>query len=126
MRKPKTRWTREFKLSALSRMENAADVQALARELGINRELLYNWRRIFLAHGEEGLREYGRPKAVARLPSLPPAQPETLEGARQRIAELERLVGQQPADLDFFRAVLQRVRDEAPMSGAPGETASTR
>jgi len=41
LQRPKTRWTREFKLSALSRMEDAPDVQALARELGINRELLY-------------------------------------------------------------------------------------
>ncbi len=85
------------------------DVQVLARELGINRELLYKWRRIFLVDGAEGLREYGRPKAIARSPASPMVRSETLDGARQRIADLERLVGQQQADLDFFRAVLRRV-----------------
>ena len=37
----KTRWTRAFKLDALSRMEVAGDVTALAAELGCRRELLY-------------------------------------------------------------------------------------
>jgi hypothetical protein len=41
----KTRWTRECKLRALERMEAAADVTALAAELGCRRELLYLWRR---------------------------------------------------------------------------------
>lgn len=107
-------------------MEGAPDIKALARELGINRELLYNWRRIFLAHGEEGLHQLGRPKAISRIPDQPPPPPDTLEGARRRIAELERLVGQQQTDLDFFRAVLRRVRGEDRVTGTPGETASSQ
>ena len=43
--KTKTRWTREFKLRALARMDEAADITALAKELGVQRELLYIWRR---------------------------------------------------------------------------------
>ena len=43
--KPKTRWTREFKPRALARMEAAPDVTALAKDLGVDRELLYVWRR---------------------------------------------------------------------------------
>jgi transposase-like protein len=33
----KTRWTREFKLRALARMDEAADITALAKELGVQR-----------------------------------------------------------------------------------------
>jgi len=84
------------------------------------------WRRIFLLHGAEGLREYGRPKATARSSAPSVARTETLDGARQRIADLERLVGQQQAGLDFFHAVLRRVRGEERVTGAPGETVSTR
>jgi transposase-like protein len=51
----KTRWTREFKLRALSRMEAAADVSALAVALGCRRELLYIWRRKYRSGGAEAL-----------------------------------------------------------------------
>jgi transposase len=43
-----------------------------------------------------------------------------------RIGELERKIGRQQLDLDFFRAALQRVREQRQRNGAPGETASTR
>jgi hypothetical protein len=51
----KTRWTREFKLQALWRMDAAADVTALAAELGCRRELLYIWRRKVRTGGAEAL-----------------------------------------------------------------------
>ena len=50
---------------ALARMEEAANVDALARELGIRRELLYVWRGKFLAGGAEALRGTGRPRPTA-------------------------------------------------------------
>jgi transposase-like protein len=34
--KPKTRWSREFKLRALAQMEEAPDVSALAKQLGFH------------------------------------------------------------------------------------------
>jgi transposase-like protein len=37
-------YSREFKLMALSRMEEAGNVEALAEELGVRREMLYVWR----------------------------------------------------------------------------------
>jgi transposase-like protein len=38
----KRRWTREFKLSAIARMNEAVGVKALADELGDRAELLYD------------------------------------------------------------------------------------
>jgi hypothetical protein len=49
-----------------------------------------------------------------------------IEAARRRIAELERKVGQQQVDLDFFRQALQQVRGMRRPSDALGVTASTK
>jgi transposase len=126
----KTRWTRDFKLRAMSLMDTAADVTALAAELGINRELLYSWRRKYLAHGPDALQQIGRPLVISAsrdvpMPvSSPPDDP--LATAQRRIAELERKIGQQQLDLDFFRAALRHVRGPRRSNGGPGETGSTR
>jgi transposase-like protein len=124
----KTRWTRAFKLSAIARMNEAVSVRALADELGIRAELLYDWHRRYRSGGASALRSSGRPPTsgagfeLSSPPSLaPPA------GAEQRrIEELERKIGQQQLDLDFFRAALRHVREQRLKKGEPGGPASSR
>jgi|SRR5215470_9288190 transposase len=135
------RFSREFKLAALARMEAGANVSALARELGVRRKYLYQWRERFRAGGPMALRTRGRPTRAevlamrsgeaAPLPAssggMPsPVPPDELAQARRRVAELERKVGQQQVELDFFRAALRQVRAARQRSGVPGGTASTR
>jgi transposase-like protein len=135
------RFSREFKLTALARMEAGENVSALARELGVRRKYLYQWRERFRAGGPIALRSRGRPTksevlAISAgegpaLPAVPavmpaPAPPDELAKAQRRIAELERKVGQQQVELDFFQQALRRVREARQLSGAPGGTASTR
>ena len=55
------RFSREFKLSALSRMAAGENVSALSRALNFRRKLLYEWRDAFRSGGEEALRGPGRP-----------------------------------------------------------------
>jgi hypothetical protein len=43
-----------------------------------------------------------------------------------RIAELERKIGQQQVDLDFFRQALRQVKGARRPSDGPGVTGSTR
>lgn len=108
----KTRWTREFKLRAMSLMGAAEDVTALAVELGVRRELLYTWRRKYLAQGPDALQQIGRPLFVpARLEPPVASPPEDAAAAQRRVAELERKIGQQQLDLDFFRTALRHVRE---------------
>jgi transposase len=124
----KTRWTRAFKLQALSRMEAAADVTALAAELGCRRELLYIWRRKVRAGGADALHPIGRPSNVGK-PFDEASAPSSVgaAGSQQRqIEELQRKIGQQQLDLDFFRAALRHVREARLKKGVPGGTASTR
>lgn len=129
------RFSREFKLAAVQRMAAGANVSKLAREVGVSRKSLYQWRDRFRVGGPVALRGAGRPpraEAIRRLGDAPGPEAgpldasEELSQALARIGELERLVGQQAVDLDFFQQALQRVGGERQRSGAPGGTASTR
>ena len=117
------RYDRDFKLRAVGRMEAGENVAAMSRELGVRRKLLYDWRRAFRLGGAEALRGQGRPgrdeRVIAardREPSAlvtPPSgyavrtrEADELAAARQRIGALERLLGQQALELDFFKSAL--------------------
>jgi transposase len=102
---------------AIWRFEAAPNVKDLADELGVRRELLYKWRAKYATEGEGGLRTSGRPRPVG-------AAPEAL-AAEQRIAELERKLGQQELLLDFFRGALRRIEGSRQASEVPGATASS-
>jgi len=136
------RFSREFKVAAVRRMLAGENVSALARELGVRRKYLYQWRERFRLGGAVALRSRGRPtkaEVLAMRPSggeepaagegfaaepMPP--PDALTKAQRRIAELERKIGQQQVDLDFFQQALRHVRGPRQRNGAPGGTASTR
>jgi transposase len=132
---------REFKLSALSRMANGENVSALSRELKVRRKLLYEWRDAFRAGGAEALRGQGRPRkgsvVIGARSSLSPgpgragagggssgASEDELAVARRRIGELERKVGRQALEADFFRQALQLFETPRRPSDRFGGTAS--
>ena len=121
-------YTLSFKLMALARMEGCRHVTRLAAELGVSREVLYLWHRKYAAGGEAALGPVGRPRrsAVAAVPTGSSLDEAVRDDASQRIAELERKIGQQQRELDFFRAALRHVRDRRRGTGGSGGTASTR
>ena len=111
-----------FKLKAIKRLEAGAAVLPLARELGISRKVLHDWRKAWKAHGPEGLNRKRGPKPGPRK-LRPLAEPVAkgsageLAQARARIAELERKIGQQAVDIDFFHKAL-RALDTADRQGS--------
>ena len=123
-------FSREFKLKIVRRMLAGENVSALARELKVLRKDLYVWRKRFRSGGPEALRGRGRPpKAgsaiVARsMTAKQAASP--VDGTRKRIAELERKIGQQQVELDFFRQALRQVGGARGPNEGPGVRASTR
>jgi transposase len=134
MSKPKSSHrvlSRELKLGIVRRMLAGENVSALARELKLLRKDLYVWRDRFLAGGPEALRGPGRPRkseglSAARGGAPPPGTPAAeLEAARRRNAELERKIGQQQLELDFFRQALRQVKEARRPSARPGVTGST-
>ena len=119
-------FSRAFKLAAVRRMIAGEDVSALSRELRVLRKDLYYWRTRFRAGGPEALRGKGRPKKT-EVERLRPNEPSgEVEKARERIAELERKIGQQQVDLDLFRQALQRAAEVRRPSAEPGAPRSTR
>jgi transposase len=130
-------YERAFKVAALERVAAGENVSALSRELGIRRKLLYQWRDAVRRGGIEALRGRGRPRAGEHLVERPPlpsppgvAVPDALARARERIAALERKIGQQALELDFFAQALQLSKrtGRAPNGSpdAPASTASSR
>jgi len=111
-------FSRAFKLMAIRRMEGAGNVRALAEELGVRREQLYKWSRLYAAGGAEALVSPGRPRPT------PSVSPEAL-GEQGRIAALERKVGEQALLIDFFKGALQRIEGSRQPSEGSGGTASS-
>ena len=129
-KKPRS-FSRDFKLKVVERMEAGENVAALAHELGIQRPLLYRWRNAFRSGGKRALRtRRGRPvlpETVGRATAHDPSQDaRDLIAARRRIADLERKIGQQQLDLDFFKEALRHLEASRRHSSVPGATASSR
>jgi len=120
-------FSREMKLAALRRLLAGENVSALARELKLRRKLLYAWRDRFRTGGPDALRSRGRPPKSAAIAGAEaaPAAADELAQATRRVAELERKIGQQQVDLDFFRQALRQVRGQRRPSDGPGATAFT-
>ena len=114
----------EFKLSAVKRMLADESVTALSRELGVPQGHLYQWCGHYRRGGVEALRPACRPRKGFGMRDLEPDK--DVVTARQRIGELERKVGQQQLELDFFRQALRQVGEARRPSAAPGVTGSTK
>jgi transposase len=119
-------FSRAFKLAAVRRMMAGENVSALSRELQVLRKDLYYWRTRFRAGGPEALRGKGRPRKADAIPVKPKEPPGDVEAARAQIAELERKIGQQQVELDFFRQALRRFEGTRRRNAEPGAPRSTR
>jgi transposase len=122
-------FTTEFKERAVLRLEAGEQFSALATELGVRRKLLYDWCKSYRQLGVAGLNRKRGPKPGGQHSSpVPdgtmPADP--LAQAQARVAELERLVGRQQVDLDFFRRALRLTDAGLPSGTAPISTRSSK
>ena len=111
-----------FKEEAVRRMLNGESIMRLSREFDVARAVLYRWRDTYRAEGLAGLeRRRGRPRPGQQVVSLKSRDP-----AVERIAELERLVGKQAAELDFFERAFGALQLAKPGSDARTASSSTR
>ena len=111
----------EFKEAAARRLLSGESGTALSRELDVRRNVLYRWRDTYRGEGVAGLsRRRGRP---APGHGRPPKIPRDLRD--ERIAELERLLGKQAAELDFFAQAFRALNLATPGPDAPGASGST-
>jgi transposase len=99
------RWRKfppEFRREALEKMKHCASVSELARQLGIRRKWLYQWKKAASAAPEAQ-----EPVPVQNSEPAPRAE----QQLRRRIAELEALTARQSLELDFFKGALQRIEE---------------
>jgi transposase len=119
--------TAKFKRAAVSRVAAGEPVSSVASDLRIDRRRLYEWQEQVRQGGLEALRGTGRPrKSGLDGPPLRSAILNEGAAARRRIAELERKIGEQQADLDFFRQALRHVKARQQAAGASGKLRSSK
>src|SRR5215471_3486696 len=102
-------FTREFKLTAVRRLEEGVSLGEVARALEVNANVLHRWRREFRQGPGNAF-----PGAGKRRWS---------EG---RIAELERKIGQQTLEIDFLKGCLQRIAEQRMLQALSGKPQSAK
>jgi transposase len=105
------RYSPEFKQNAVAQMRDCRDITELARELGIDRKMLYQWK-----WKSEGL--------PSRKPH-PTIRATSAESLRVENARLKRLVAEKELELDFFAGALQKIAARRRKAIANGGTAFT-
>lgn len=109
------RHTVEFKRQAVERMKTCENIHELARELNIQRKLLYTWKYQF----------EGRPEA--RHANLGITSEDRKEKQlRDEITKLKMALAEKVIEADFFRSALRRIKELRQASTAPGGLASTK
>ena len=126
-------FSREFKLSAVQRMIAGEPTAELSRALGVPSGHLYQWYGHFRRGGVEALRPACRPRkvpgAIELAPEVKAKRVQDVATARNRITALERKIGQQQLELDFFRQALRQVggaRQPSDRLGVPASTPRSR
>ena len=126
-------FSREFKLSAVERLLAGETTAALSKELRISRGHLYQWCMHYRRGGPQALRPAHRPYKISSAAEIDPAvkaqRVADLSTARKRITALERKIGQQQLELDFFQQALRQVgvaRQPSDGLGVPASTRSSR
>lgn len=89
------KFTKEFKLEAVRRLESGVSMAEVARGLEVSPNVLHRWQREFRkapgnAFPGQGQRRWSEGK----------------------VAELERKVGQQAMEIDFLKGCLQRIEEQ--------------
>ncbi|HTO10938.1 MAG TPA: helix-turn-helix domain-containing protein [Candidatus Binatia bacterium] len=131
-------FSREFKEAAVRRILAGEKIRTVADGLKLRPQLLYNWLDNYEQGGADALLPRGRPRkavswarrrALVQQPSRQArtygvGSPEPMRDSR--LIELERKVGQQAVELDFFKAALRHVTAPPRPSGGRGSRASSR
>jgi transposase len=107
-------YTRETKIAAMREVENGRAIVSVARQLEISPNLLQRWRSEWRVRGEFAFPGVGRQSHAPALTE------------QQRIAELERKIGQLTVENDVLKKALQHFREQHRPAVVNGEAACLR
>lgn len=108
------RHTAEFKRQVVERMKTCENIEALARELQLERKLLYTWK-----HQIEG-----RPDPRHANLQMN-AEERKIQSLEREVERLKKSLGQKALELDFLKDALFRVK-QVQQTHASGGSASTK
>jgi transposase-like protein len=109
------RHTVEFKRQAVERMKTCQNIDKLARELKIQRKLLYTWKYQFEGRPEPRHANWG----IA-------AEDRKEKQLREEIAKLKATLADKTLEIDFFRSAWLRVKERRQSKSTAGGWASTK
>jgi transposase len=101
------KYSEEFRRRAVEQLKQSDNIKALAKELGVDRRLLYYWR-------DRAEMNDRRPAANARERKL-----------QAEVNQLKRVLADKTLELDFFKGALQKVEARRQQSSDCGGKAST-
>jgi Transposase len=105
----------EFKRQAVERMKTCENIHVLARELKLERKLLYTWK-----YQLEGRPEPRHANLAASAEERKDKQ------LREEIAKLKSALAEKALENDFFKSALLRVKERRQASSGTGGSASTK
>ena len=107
-------YSRELKIAAMREIDSGRTLAEVARQLELSPHLLDRWRSEWRAKGELAFPGVGRRSAAPAFNEI------------QRIAELERKIGQLTMENDFLKKALQHFKDLHPPAVVNGAAACLR
>jgi transposase-like protein len=114
-KKTRRRYGDKFKREAVARMEESSNIAALARQLGIDVKMLYQWK----------WQQEGRPTRKPLGLTTQAAKWGDLETLRRENEHLKRVLAEKALEVDFFKGALQQVEARRRGQAGSGETPST-
>src|SRR5205823_2491543 len=108
------RHTVAFKRQAVERMKTCENIEALARELKLQRKLLYTWKYQF----------EGRPEPRHANLGIT-AEERKDKQVREEIAKLKSALAERVLENDFFRNALLKIKERRQQNSETGGSAST-
>jgi transposase len=102
------KFSKEFKEAAIRRLQGGQTAAEVARALEVHPAELYRWRRELDEQGERAFQGVGKKRTE-----------------ENRVADLERKIGQQALEIDFLKRALQHVEEQRLLRALSTGAAST-
>ena len=108
-------FTPEFKLSIVRALASGEKtVIQLCREHNLSDSLIHNWKKLYREKGEAA---FTAPTHSRANPTPASQEEHELQALRNKVAELERLIGQQTVELSILKKLSQIVPSSASKNG---------
>jgi transposase len=102
------KFTKEFKLTAVRRLEQGVSMAEVARGLEVSPNVLHRWKKEFRAGTGNAFPGNGKQR-----------------WSEGKLAELERKIGQQTLEIDFLKECLQRIEEQRMLQVLTGNPPSS-